>query len=160
MLLLISEAVGFPGGSGVKSPPVGWDRRAGRPAAGGVACSPGSRLENPMDRGAWWAVHGVAKSRTRLSNSIVSVVFLVHLPPPTSSCPLSSSTHHANAHPHICIFEQPKAPDFAMLMQIKEGGRKHVETSKATMFKLERQKTTAQRKRIDKEERIEYSRIE
>ena len=26
-------------------------------------------LENPMDRGAWWAaVHGVAKSRTRLSN--------------------------------------------------------------------------------------------
>ena len=47
-----------------------------------------------------------------------------------------------------------------MLMQIKEGGRKHVETSKAAMFKLERQKTTAQRKRIDKEERIEYSRIE
>ena len=28
-----------------------------------------SRLENPMDRGTWWAiVHGVAKSRTRLSN--------------------------------------------------------------------------------------------
>ena len=28
-----------------------------------------SRLENPMDRGAWWAaVHGVAKSRTRLSD--------------------------------------------------------------------------------------------
>ena len=26
-------------------------------------------LENPMDREAWWAtVHGVAKSRTRLSN--------------------------------------------------------------------------------------------
>ena len=26
-----------------------------------------SRLDNPMDRGAWWAtVHGVAKSRTRL----------------------------------------------------------------------------------------------
>ena len=26
-----------------------------------------SGLENPMDRGAWWAtVHGVAKSRTRL----------------------------------------------------------------------------------------------
>ena len=30
-----------------------------------------SCLENPMDRGAWWAtVHGVAKSRTRLSNFI------------------------------------------------------------------------------------------
>ena len=28
-----------------------------------------SCLENPMDRGAWWAAaHGVAKSRTRLSN--------------------------------------------------------------------------------------------
>ena len=28
-----------------------------------------SCLENPMDRGAWWAtVQGVAKSRTRLSN--------------------------------------------------------------------------------------------
>ena len=28
-----------------------------------------SWLENPMDRGAWWAtIHGVAKSRTRLSN--------------------------------------------------------------------------------------------
>ena len=26
-------------------------------------------LENPMDKGAWWAtVHGVAKSRTRLSD--------------------------------------------------------------------------------------------
>ena len=28
-----------------------------------------SCLENPMDRGAWWAtVHGVAQSRTQLSN--------------------------------------------------------------------------------------------
>ena len=28
-----------------------------------------SCLENPMDRGAWWAsVHGVAKSRARLSD--------------------------------------------------------------------------------------------
>ena len=28
-----------------------------------------SCLENPMDRGAWWAtIHGVSKSRTRLSN--------------------------------------------------------------------------------------------
>ena len=26
-------------------------------------------LENPMERGAWWAtIHGVAKSQTRLSN--------------------------------------------------------------------------------------------
>ena len=43
-----------------------------------VSCEPGegngsplqySRLENPMGGGAWWAaVHGVAKSRTRLSD--------------------------------------------------------------------------------------------
>ena len=33
-----------------------------------------SCLENPMDRGAWWAaVHGVAKSQTRLSD------FTLHL---------------------------------------------------------------------------------
>ena len=32
------------------------------------AMAPHSSLENPMDGGAWWAaVHGVAKSRTRLS---------------------------------------------------------------------------------------------
>ena len=36
-----------------------------------VLCTPlqYSCLENPMDRGAWWAaVHGVSKSRTRLSD--------------------------------------------------------------------------------------------
>ena len=33
-----------------------------------------SCLENPMDRGAWWAtVHGVAKSRTRLSDFTFNV---------------------------------------------------------------------------------------
>ena len=33
-----------------------------------------SCLENPMDRGAWWAaVRGVAKSRTQLSNSSFSM---------------------------------------------------------------------------------------
>ena len=35
-----------------------------------------SCLENPMDRGAWWAaVHGVAKSLTRLSNFTFSLHF-------------------------------------------------------------------------------------
>ena len=35
-----------------------------------------SCLENPMDRGAWWAaVHGVAKSRTWLSNPIFTFHF-------------------------------------------------------------------------------------
>ena len=32
-------------------------------------------LENSMDRGAWWAlVHGVSKSRTRLSDSLMIVL--------------------------------------------------------------------------------------
>ena len=35
-----------------------------------------SCLENPTDRGAWWAaVHGVAKSRTRLSNFTLTFNF-------------------------------------------------------------------------------------
>ena len=45
-----------------------------------------SCLENPMDSGAWWAtVHGVAKSRTRLSDLACSSgplllleLFLIH----------------------------------------------------------------------------------
>ena len=65
---------GFPGGSEVKGSACN---------AGDVGSIPGSGrysgegngnplwyscLENPMDGGAWWAtVHGVAKSRTRLS---------------------------------------------------------------------------------------------
>ena len=32
-----------------------------------------SYLENSMDRGAWWAiVHGIAKSRTQLTNALTS----------------------------------------------------------------------------------------
>ena len=35
-----------------------------------------SHLENPMDRGAWWAaVHGLAKSPTRLSDFTLSFHF-------------------------------------------------------------------------------------
>ena len=35
-----------------------------------------SCLENPMNRGAWWAaIHGVTKSRTRLSNFIFTFHF-------------------------------------------------------------------------------------
>ena len=65
----------FPGGSdGIASA-----RNAGDPSLiPGLGRSPGeangnplqySHLENSTDRGAWWAtVHGVAKSRTRLSD--------------------------------------------------------------------------------------------
>ena len=67
------QYMSFPGGSVVKDPPVNagdaWDVGL-IPVSGryfwqltSVLC-----LENPMDRGAWWAiVHGVAKIWTQLS---------------------------------------------------------------------------------------------
>ena len=69
---------GFPGGSVVKIPPANaGDARDAR-SIPGLGRSPGgdmatqsqySCLENPMNRGAWWAtVHGVTKSWTQLSD--------------------------------------------------------------------------------------------
>ena len=69
------KAVGFPAGSDGKASV----SNAGDPGSiPGSGRSPGegngnplqySRLENPTDRGAWWAtVHGATKSRTRLSD--------------------------------------------------------------------------------------------
>ena len=71
----LAVSTGFPGGSEVK---------ASACNAGDLGSIPGqgrslgegngnplqySCLENPMDRGAWWAtVHGVTKSRTRLTD--------------------------------------------------------------------------------------------
>ena len=73
---LLFYTKGFPDGSDGKEPAcnagdLGSIPGSRRPPGGGhgnplqYAC-----LENPMDRGAWRApVHGVAKSRTRLSNT-------------------------------------------------------------------------------------------
>ena len=56
------EHLGFPGGTGAKNPIQGTQRRRFTP---GLGRSPGegngnplqdSCLENPMDRGAWWAM--------------------------------------------------------------------------------------------------------
>ena len=65
----------FPGGSEGKASPCNAGDLGSLPGSGR---SPGegngnplqySCLQNPMDGGAWWAtVHGVAKSRTRLSD--------------------------------------------------------------------------------------------
>ena len=82
---------GFPGGSEDKASACS----AGDPGSiPGLGRSPGERngkplqcscLENSMDRGAWLAiVHGVAKSRTRLSDFTFTVT-LVTKPPP---CPV------------------------------------------------------------------------
>ena len=66
---------GFPGGSEVKASAcsagdLGLIPGSGRtPGEGNSNSLQYSCLENPMDGGAWWAtVHGVAKSRTRLSD--------------------------------------------------------------------------------------------
>ena len=66
---------GFPGASEGKESACNAENLGSIPGSGR---SPGeensntlqySHLENPMDRGAWWAtVHGVAKSGTRLSD--------------------------------------------------------------------------------------------
>ena len=62
---------GFPGGSEVKaSAHNAGDLGSGTsPVEGNGNPLQCSCLENPMDGGAWWAtVHGVAKSRTQLSD--------------------------------------------------------------------------------------------
>ena len=71
----MTTQISFPGGSEVKASACIAGDLGSIP---GLGRSPGegngnplqySCLENPMDRGAWWAtVHGVAKSRTRLSD--------------------------------------------------------------------------------------------
>ena len=73
--LELMPELGFPGGSEVKASACNVGDLGSIP---GLGRSPGegngnplqySCLENSMDGGAWWAiVHGLAKSRTRLSD--------------------------------------------------------------------------------------------
>ena len=75
LILFTYSPCDFPGGSDGKASAYGVGDRGSIP---GWGRSPGegngnplqySRLENPMDGGAWWAtVHGVTKSQTRLSD--------------------------------------------------------------------------------------------
>ena len=75
---------GFPGGSEVKASACSAGDLGSIP---GLGRSPGegngnplqySCLENPMDGGAWWITfHGVAKSRTRLSDFTMAVQILI-----------------------------------------------------------------------------------
>ena len=70
--------MGFPGNSVVKNLPGNAGGKGDTGSIPGLGRSPGggngcplqySCLDNPMDRGAWWAtVHGVIKIRTQLSN--------------------------------------------------------------------------------------------
>ena len=53
----------------------GFDPWVGKIPGGGNGSPLRSCLENPTDRGAWWAtVHGVPKSQTRLSDQIRATV--------------------------------------------------------------------------------------
>ena len=69
--LIMCFTAGFPGGSDGKASACNVGDPGSIPGLGG---SPGEGngnpcLENPMDRGAWYAtVHGVSKSGTRLSD--------------------------------------------------------------------------------------------
>ena len=65
--------MGFPGGSVVENPPAMQETQVpslgqeDSPGEGNGSPLQYSCLENPMDRGAWWAlVHGAAKSQTQL----------------------------------------------------------------------------------------------
>ena len=70
--------LGFPGGSVVKNPPANAEDTGDAGLIPGSGRSPGggnsnplqcSCLENPIDRGAWWAtVHRVAKSQIQLND--------------------------------------------------------------------------------------------
>ena len=79
VLLVAINSLGFLGGSVVKESSCdARDLTERAVLIPGLGRSPGegnhnplqySCLENPVDRGAWWApVHGVTKSQTRLSN--------------------------------------------------------------------------------------------
>ena len=71
LVVASQDLKGFPGGSVVKNPPANAGDMGSIPGSGR---SPGARngnplqyscLENPMERGAWWAaLHRVAKNQT------------------------------------------------------------------------------------------------
>ena len=74
MLLLIKSFMSFAGGASGKNPPANAGDTGDMDSIPGSGISPGeehgnplwySCLENPMDRGSWWAtVHTVAKNQT------------------------------------------------------------------------------------------------
>ena len=105
ILTFMPYVSGFPGGSEVKASAsnvgdLGWIPRLGRsPGEGNGNPLQYSCLENPMDGGAWWAtVHGVAKSRTQLSD--FTFHFLSH-----AIC--ISYAHILTTHPSFPLHHHP-----------------------------------------------------
>ena len=106
--------MGFPGGSEVKASACNAGDLGSNPGSGR---SPGegsgnpfqySCLENPMDRGAWWAtVYRVAKSRTWLSNFTILLHFSsVAQLCPTLCDPMNLSTPGLPVHHQLPEFTQ------------------------------------------------------
>ena len=78
--------MGFPGGSVVKNPTNAEDtgdmdlipELEGSPRDGSGNPLQYSCLENPMDKGTWWAtVHGVTNSQTQLSTYACSIYYII-----------------------------------------------------------------------------------
>ena len=61
----------------VETDAINYGHLEGFPGGGDGTPLQYSCLENPMDRGAWWAaIHGVAKSRTRLNDFTFTFHFM------------------------------------------------------------------------------------
>ena len=108
------QCICFPGGSEVKASACNAGDLDSIPGSGR---SPGegngnplqySCLENPMDRGAWWAtVHRVTKSRTRLSNFTHSLCVYVSVPiSQFIPLPLPPPCSHL-CFLHLCLYSCP-----------------------------------------------------
>ena len=103
---------GFPSGSEVKASAsnagdLGSIPRSGKSSGEGngnplqYSC-----LENPMDRGAWWAtVHRVAKSQTQLNDFTFTFTFLDHKGHPL---PQSSVSMEARKRMRDSVLEKKK----------------------------------------------------
>ena len=85
----MGKIYGLPSGAMVKNPPANAGdskdmrliSRLGRfPGERNGYASQCSCLENPMDRGAWWAtIHGVAKSRIQLTEQLTLLLFFTYM---------------------------------------------------------------------------------
>ena len=82
----IFNQLGFPSGSNGKEPSCNVRDPCSIPGSGRSSGEGNgnplqySCLQNPMDRGAWWAiVHEMAKSQTRLSNTAASLVSTTYM---------------------------------------------------------------------------------
>ena len=105
-------------------------RRRGFHPWAGRSCEEGngnplqySCLENPMERGAWWAtVHGVTKSRTQLSNWVHTHTSYMHFSSQQPFC-CGSLTQSC---PTLCDPMDCNTPGYRVLHHLSEFAQTHV----------------------------------